>query len=297
MVAVLTARMLSVRPAVWIGDLSYSWYLWHWPLIVFAQHSGLVQAGRLPLLLQSLSSPPGFRTASSRTRSGSAPGSRGRAVFALAAICVAVPIGACLGLVETTRVLAGQQTMKSYERSQTRHADLLRGCDGPTPLGQRTAGACTWRVARPRGQVVLIGDSNAGHFSEAVIRAANRAGFELTIATFSACPFIDLEWRNRRTAWMPAVISTRAVSRRWFGGGRASSSMQIERISTSVPPPPVSGARAVTPPPTPRSRSHASGIKGSHRRCVASTTPAYRLSSCDKFPCNRSSAAVRSSAS
>ncbi|OAH10768.1 acyltransferase family protein [Streptomyces jeddahensis] len=28
------SRLLSLRPATWVGDLSYGWYLWHWPLLM-----------------------------------------------------------------------------------------------------------------------------------------------------------------------------------------------------------------------------------------------------------------------
>jgi peptidoglycan/LPS O-acetylase OafA/YrhL len=42
----LNRRVLSLRPLVGIGLVSYSWYLWHWPLMSFAR---VTRAGVLPV--------------------------------------------------------------------------------------------------------------------------------------------------------------------------------------------------------------------------------------------------------
>lgn len=38
------SRILSTKPMVWIGKLSYSWYLWHWPLLVFVKINNFGQS-------------------------------------------------------------------------------------------------------------------------------------------------------------------------------------------------------------------------------------------------------------
>ena len=118
------------------------------------------------------------------------PGFRGPRRLALVAVCVTVPIGAAI-------VLAGAQQYLPVGPATAFHADVVRGCDNAAPFGSPSRGACTWSVSDARGSIVLIGDSNAGQFTEPVVAAGNKAGYQVEVATYSDCPFVHLRvvWR------------------------------------------------------------------------------------------------------
>ena len=188
----LVARGFSIRPLVWIGDLSYSWYLWHWPLIVFARAlwpstSGVALAAAAFSLLPAWLSYRYVETPFRTERRW-----EGKRALALAGVCVAAPLLASGGLALTPSALAQSAPIARWRQLDRQHADVLGGCNEETPLGRRRADECTWRVAGARGEAVLIGDSNAGHFTEPFVRAARRLHLQATVATLSTCPFVDL---------------------------------------------------------------------------------------------------------
>ncbi|MFE6520642.1 acyltransferase family protein [Streptomyces sp. NPDC057794] len=47
------SRLLALRPAAWLGDVSYGWYLWHWPLLMIGP--GALGREATPLLSLQLS--------------------------------------------------------------------------------------------------------------------------------------------------------------------------------------------------------------------------------------------------
>lgn len=185
------SRVLGLRPVTWVGDLSYSWYLWHWPLIVFGTAIWSPSLAPTAALLALLPAWLSFRFVENPIRFG--PRFRGRRLGRLAFVCVLVPIAASGGMLGMQKAMAGTSTMETWARSQLLHADVQRGCDRLVPLGERTTNdRCTWSVQAPRGDIILIGDSSAGQFTEPVVRAGRRAGFNVTVATFSACPLVTL---------------------------------------------------------------------------------------------------------
>lgn len=167
-------RVLESRPFVRIGDLSYGWYLWHWPLIVLARlnhadetvwlcAAALIALGLAWLTYRFVEEPFRHRRNMSGLRT-----------LALAAVCVAVPLAAFTAL---GRVNRAQWTT------------LYRSFDVDRPSGGQAPPAPAPGLATaPR--VVLVGDSHAKVMRLPFADEFAAAGMRLETISKPGCAFL-----------------------------------------------------------------------------------------------------------
>ena len=186
--------MLALRPAVFIGDISYSWYLWHWPFVVFARATwpGSVSAP-VAALLSLVPAWLSYRYVENPIRRSQRLTTRGTLVMGAATIMAGVL--ACGVLVVGNRWVTGSNGYGSIQRALRTH----RGCpvrgEGRKLLvagDPEVASRCTWPLDDASGTIALLGDSNAGHISEPVVKAARTLDREVYRATSNGCPFVDV---------------------------------------------------------------------------------------------------------
>jgi hypothetical protein len=181
---------LSTAPATRVGDLSYSWYLWHWPLIVFA--AALWPGNDTMLVLAAVVS---YMPASLAYRLFENPIRLNTKIVGLRAagvalVCILVPIMACMFLNRFPLPIQSAAASARLDARAGNHVDETHGCISRQLLGFPNPD-CTWTVPHARGTVVLVGDSNAGQFAEPVIRASKQLGYDTTVSTFHGCPFVE----------------------------------------------------------------------------------------------------------
>jgi len=188
----LTSRLLSKRPFTYVGDRSYSLYLWHWPLIVFAAilipgsaiFTVLAAALSIPLALAS------FRWVEQPIRNLRSMDTARKAW--LIGSSTGVPLVAALVL------LVGSN--QSWWQTDTRdisasifplHAANARGCDSREPLSDSVITRCSFNEASSPHTIFLLGDSHADQLSEALVTSLRGTHVRAVVATAYSCPLID----------------------------------------------------------------------------------------------------------
>ena len=178
------SRLLGWRPAATLGDLSYGWYLWHWPAIVFA--AALWPSSDAVPILAAIASlaiaAASYRWLEQPIRARANPAVR--PTVGLVVGTVVIGVIASMGLAVAADRLADRPEVTALGR----HFADATGCDDGVPLDS-IDGAC--RVGDGPLDVVVIGDSQAIQLAEAVTLGLGPSA-TITTAGMNACPFVDL---------------------------------------------------------------------------------------------------------
>ncbi len=227
----VVSRALSIRPMVAIGDRSYSWYLWHWPFIVF---TALLFPGRPVLLVVAaaaslLPAALSYRYVEQPLRRHR-PATRVRA-GALIGTTVGIPLVLCTALLVGAN--AGWGLAPPTPASPSGAASVVVGENPPTSTTTDAASGtaelepeqeepgdgdgggslrsqhavvragcvntdldpigCRFGPSAATGTVLLAGDSQAYALADGVIEAAAEMGYDTVATSHTGCPFLARE--------------------------------------------------------------------------------------------------------
>ncbi|MHB8512043.1 MAG: acyltransferase family protein [Actinomycetota bacterium] len=183
-------RALGVPPLAALGDLSYTWYLWHWPFIEFAHsihpnggHVYLAGAGAAALIPSWAS----HRFVENPIRfNREIVGRRALRLLLIGTLCSILAFSALWG---SASALTHWQRIASLQAQTQQHSAYSCPRRPSEPPNEET---CFWPAKNSAESIVLVGDSNASQFSEPFSTSASALNLNATLASFGGCPFIDL---------------------------------------------------------------------------------------------------------
>ena len=174
--------LLTSRAMCWIGDRSYGWYLWHWPMIQFTKpfwpdnRFASTSAALFALVPAAIS----YRWIENRLRSSLVWRTKNK-MGLLIACSLLVPL------------LMGA-TSRDLSPELDYHLDAKMGCEYGDLANLDPHGKCAIPVADSNGYAVLIGDSHAGMLSEGFVTASHEIGLDAVIAVNGNRPFLYRPW-------------------------------------------------------------------------------------------------------
>jgi hypothetical protein len=181
-----TNSLFAFRPLTYMGDISYTLYLWHWPIWVF----GIAIYGRnnwvasIGLLLTLLFSAVQYQFVEDPFRKGHLypQGTVTKLVVSFLLVASVLMAG-----INFSASKIGVKLIGTTPEQLIRHVT-----DDPCPAQRITFGeasTCRYRPKRVNGLVILVGDSTAKSLSDGFVIAAHNLGLEAMVFHQAGCPF------------------------------------------------------------------------------------------------------------
>lgn len=219
----LVSRVLAVRPLVAIGDWSYSWYLWHWPIIVF---TGVLLPNSSIAIVAAAVASLGVGWLSYRFVEQPLRVLRPRTVartFGVVVVTTAAPVLIAAVLVVGADSGWGgrfEQPVAATTSDVTEgdgdvagsSIDASAPVDGETPVTENTTRLdlrsqhvavaancvntdiapkrCRFGPSDAKGTILMLGDSQAYALADGVIEAAEALGYDVVVSSRTGCPFL-----------------------------------------------------------------------------------------------------------
>jgi peptidoglycan/LPS O-acetylase OafA/YrhL len=191
------SRALSMRPFVVVGDISYSWYLWHWPLIVFALllWPEVPSIALIAAIVSLLPTAISYRYVEQPIRGLRNIGIPRMVRIVTLTLVPPMAVGLAL-IVSANNGFWIPSVQKFVADASPMHAGNAAGCNKSINPAKRDPERCRWNTDATGAPVYLVGDSHADHLSEALIEASGTLARPLTVATGNSCAFYDIHLVN-----------------------------------------------------------------------------------------------------
>ena len=202
-------RVLASRPMQVIGGLSYSWYLWHWPVLVLARsyvpHLGPWGGLACSVFALGLSAVT-FRAVEAPIRHARWLVPRPWTTLAAAGALTVAVLAVCM--VWRKGVRTGSRAPGQAPFVAARHEMPKIYGDG-CHLGVDEAHIrdCVFGSPASATTIVLWGDSHAAQWFPALNEASIRHGWRLVPMTKSGCPPADIEVSPSCDTWRRSAIA------------------------------------------------------------------------------------------
>jgi peptidoglycan/LPS O-acetylase OafA/YrhL len=174
----LVGRLLSTAPMRWIGLISFSLYLWHWPLIVFTKYYFIEPSLGLMSVVVALSFVLAYLTwrfveqPLRRAKPGGSP--RGPLVIGVAALAVSACAGVVLAKTDGFPGRISPQIVRLSEKAT--HQGPRRDCGFAYDKKRTVDTLCVLGAPGVAPTFLIVGDSHADAMAAAAFEAGARVG-------------------------------------------------------------------------------------------------------------------------